>query len=504
MDKGRKVRVKKSVITTLALQLTTLICGLIVPRFMLNTYGSEAYGATTSIAQFLSYITLLEGGIGGVARAALYKPLAQKDTTKISAIVYELKFFFRIIALISIGYAFILACLFKSISHIECYDWFGAFLLVFAIAISTFGQYFIGIAYSALIQADQRVYIINALSIFTTILNTIITIFLINLGSRLIVVKLVSSFVFLIKPTVMWLYVERKYGLIKGVTRDKKSLEQRWTGLGQHLAYYIHSNTDVAVLTFLVGLKTVSVYSVYHMVTSNIQNVISSLWSGMEALFGDMIAKQQIKQLKDTFFVYETIISIVCTVFFSTVYVMIVPFINLYTRGITDINYEQPVFAFLITTASTLYCIRFPYQSVITAAGHFKQTRFAAYGEAGINIILSILLVWKYGLIGVAIGTIVAISFRLLYSVFYLSNNIMFRDVSLFIKRLIVNAICIIIIVGICKKILLNLQIVDYLKWIFCSAIVFIFSGLITFIINEVFYRNSMITFFNVIFKRIK
>ena len=55
MFKGRSGRIKKSVITTLLLQIITLICGLIVPRLLLGAYGSEAYGATTSISQFLSH-----------------------------------------------------------------------------------------------------------------------------------------------------------------------------------------------------------------------------------------------------------------------------------------------------------------------------------------------------------------------------------------------------------------------------------------------------------------
>ena len=87
MNNSRKKRVKRSVFTTLMLQCTTLVCGLIVPRALLGAYGSEAYGATTSIAQFLSYITLLEGGIGGVARAALYKPLAENNKYQISIII---------------------------------------------------------------------------------------------------------------------------------------------------------------------------------------------------------------------------------------------------------------------------------------------------------------------------------------------------------------------------------------------------------------------------------
>ena len=504
MGKGRQSRIQKSVFTTLLMQFTTLVCGLIVPRFLLNTYGSEAYGATTSIAQFLSYITLLEGGIGGVARASLYRPLAENDINKISAIVYELKHFFRIIALISIGYAMVLACVFKRISHIECYSWSGSFFLVIAISVSTFGQYFIGIAYSALIQADQRVYIINLLSILTTALNTIMVIFLIRAGSGLILLKLVSSIVFLIKPILMWVYVRKKYNLIKVVERDKKALDQRWTGLGQHLAYYIHSNTDITILTVLANLKIVSVYSIYHMVTYNMQNVISALCSGMEPLFGDMIARSQNKQLENTFSMYEVITSMACTSFFSTVFIMILPFVSLYTKGINDINYYQPLFAVLITTASVLYCIRFPYQSVVVAAGHFKQTRLGAYGEAGINIFLSILLVWKFGLVGIAIGTIAAIGFRLFYLVYYLSHNILYRGCTIFIKQSIINISCIIIIYIVCSYFLSHIKINSYTTWLISSTFVFTFSIIITIIVNYIINNKSTKTIIVLLYNRFK
>lgn len=502
MYNGRKQRVKKSVLTTLVLQITTLVCGLIVPRALLGAYGSEAYGATTSIAQFLSYITLLEGGIGGVARAALYKPLAENNKLQISVIVYELKRFFRILAYISIGYALVLACTFKSLSHIECYDWMTTFWLVLVIAISTFGQYFIGISYSALIQADQRVYIINILSIMTTLLNALFVIALIRSGSNLLSVKLVSSVVFLIKPTAMWIFVRKKYGLLNHPKRDKKILSQKWTGLGHHIAYYIHSNTDVTVLTLVDNLKSVSVYSVYNMVTQNIQNVVSGLCSGMESLFGDMIAKNEKRKLNDTFDLYETMISITCSVLFSTVYVMIVPFISIYTNGIEDANYIRPEFAFLITTAAVLYCFRHPYILTITAAGHFSQTRLGAYGEAIINIIVSVVLVWKMGLDGVAIGTVIAITARLIYSVIYLSKNVLFRPIQSFVRRGIVNIVNIGCIVFGCRFIIQRLDISNYLQWSCYAGAVFLFSTAITLIINLIAYKDITVKAFKTIISR--
>ena len=65
---GRLLRVKLNTFSSLAHQLVTTLCGLVIPWIMIDTFGSTAYGITISIAQFLSYITLLEGGIGRVAR----------------------------------------------------------------------------------------------------------------------------------------------------------------------------------------------------------------------------------------------------------------------------------------------------------------------------------------------------------------------------------------------------------------------------------------------------
>ena len=145
MITNREQRAKFNIFFTLIGQVITLVCGLVVPSLMIRAFGSEAYGATTSITQFLAYITLLEGGIGGVARAALYKPLAENDNKTISKVVREIQCFFRIIAVIFLVYVLILACSFKSISRVQSFDWLSTFFLVIVISIYTVAQYFIGI-----------------------------------------------------------------------------------------------------------------------------------------------------------------------------------------------------------------------------------------------------------------------------------------------------------------------------------------------------------------------
>lgn len=488
---------KLNIVVTLICQIVTLLCGLIVPKVIIQTFGSEAYGATASITQFLSYITLLEGGIGGVARAALYKPLSQNDIRGISLVVFEIKRFFRIIAYIFVIYVFILACSYKYIADFQCLDWISTFALVWVISISTFVQYFVGISYSVLLQSAQKTYIINATTLVATLLNAVLVVFLAALNCNLIILKLVSSLVYALRPVALSLYVEKQFNLTECKERSPDVLQQKWTGLGQHFAYFLHSNTDIAILTVLTNLTTVSVYSVYNMVISQIQRFSTSFAAGMEALFGDMLAKKEYIQLNNWFGYYETLISSAVIILFSTTASLIVPFVRLYTANVADADYIQPVFSLFLVLSSVAYCLRLPYHSVTIAAGHFKQTRIAAYGEAGINIILSVLLVEKYGLSGVALATLVATLFRFGYYVVYLSKNILNRGTLLFWKRMLLNIIMFAIIYSINMLILQSVQINNYIQWALCGIVFVMIALIIVILLNTYFYRDSMIAFWD-------
>lgn len=493
MADSRSNRAKKNIVVSLLCQMITLVCGFVVPRTMIGAFGSEAYGATASITQFLAYITLLEGGVGGVARAVLYKPLAEEDRETIHEIMAEVRRFFRVVAWIFAAYVLILACCFKSVSKVDCLDWITTFVLVIVISLSTFGQYFIGISNAVLLQAAQRAYITNAISIGATVLNTVSVLALVYLGCDLVMVKLVSSCIFFLRPVLLWWYVRRYFGIQNTpVKKGKVYLTQKWHGLGQHIAYFLHSNTDVAILTIFANLQSVAVYSVYHMVTGSIQNIAASFVSGMEAVFGDMLAREEYDQLHNTFGFYETLVSVFSMILFAVTAVLITPFVRLYTAGITDADYIQPLFGMLLVLASVLYCLRMPYHALVIAAGHFRQTSVAAYGEAIVNVGVSMVLVMRYGLVGVAIGTIAATGLRFIYYVYYLSGHIFGRRIGLFAKRLLVNtaAFCVAVILG--GLVIDRIEISGYLIWAGCGLLVTAVSSVTVTGLNLIFYRSDV------------
>lgn len=494
MKESRTQKAKYNIVCSFLNQLVSLACGLIVPSLMIRAFGSETYGATTSITQFLAYITLLEGGVGGVARAALYKPLAEHDQERIKGILAEIRNFFRIIAFVFVGYAVVIGIFFHKISGYEQLDAVMTFGLVMAIAMSTLVQYYYGISYNILLQADQRLYILNLVKIITTILNTILIVILILNHSGIIAVKFVGSCVFLLRPIILGIYVKYRYGISinKCVKGNGTYLQQKWTGMGQHLAFFLHSNTDIVVLTIWSDLKTVAVYSVYNMVVTQVYNVVSSFGGGMEAAFGNILANNEKEVLRKSFDIYETFISAVAITFFSTAMVMIYPFVALYTSKVSDTNYLIPYVGELMILGQLLYALRMPYHNMVIAANHFAQTKKAAYGEAILNITFSILLVFRFGIIGVVIATVLGYLFRFIYYAVYLSQNILCRKIISFIKRQAINIILFVLLCLLGSRFISMFDINNYGGWALCAVVVFAMHCTITLLVNLVFYKNEI------------
>ena len=146
----------------------------------------------------------------------------------------------------------------------------------------------------------------------------------------------------------------------------------------------------------------------------------------------------------------------------------------------------------MLLTASLLQCMRTPYANLITAAGRFRETQMGAYGEAVINITTSVILVIKLGLVGVAIGTVIATLFRQVFYVMYLSKHIIRRSAFEWVKRLAVNAISCTIIFLVGSYVVSLMIISDYLRWAAAGFVVTAIAGIITLTINLIVYRQDV------------
>lgn len=424
--------------TTLS-QLATIASGLIVPRLLLSTFGSEANGLVSSITQFLNYIALVEGGIGGVVLASLYGPLAKHDNEKLSRILKAADKFFHQIAFIFLGYTIVLGCVYPLLIHSD-YSWFFIASLTVILAIGSFVQYCFSITYKLLLQADHKMYIVQLVNIAITTSNIIAVFLAIKLFPELHIVKLASALLFILQPIIYSAYVKKHYQISKDVKPDEKALSQRWSCFGQNLAYFIHSNTDVIVLSIFTDLILVSVYSVYFLIVGHLQMFFKSFSHAFTPLIGKAISIGDKLKANRYLDLYEFVVFNASTVVFGCCLYLLPSFIMIYTHGVEDADYYRPLFSAILVMAIYIFCVREPYDSAIYAAGRFKETAISAYIEAGINIVMSVILVNLYGLEGIAVGTFIGMLFRMIYMIVYLSKHVVHRSVLKSIKRLAISA----------------------------------------------------------------
>lgn len=490
----RKKRLLFNTVASVINQIVVAICGLILPRAILSFYGSEVNGLLSSVSQFLGLIAFMELGIGAVVQSAMYKPLAYHDEIGLSKIMISARNFFRKIAKLFIIYVLLMAIIYPFIID-DKFDFIFCSLLVIIISISSFAEYYFGIVNQLLLNADQRSYIHLILRSITQVLNVLLCMVLINQECSIQIVKLTTSFIFMLRPLLQWFYVRKYYNINYSIKLTSEPIKQKWNGVAQHLAAVVLDKTDIIILTFFSTLSNISIYSVYYLIVNSMKQLIISGTIGIQSLLGDFIAKGENKKLNDFFNSMEVITHFVITFIFTMCGCLIIPFVTVYTKGIYDTNYIVPVFAVIIIFANTFYSFRNSYNMVIKAAGHYRETQISAIIEVLINIIVSLILVIKLGLIGVAIGTLVAMVYRTIYLVYYLRDNILYRPIDRFFKNLLVDTIFALVSVILCNffsKSVENYTEILFLAIRYAFICCFIGGSINTFVYKK-FFINSLL-----------
>ena len=305
-----KSRSKKAIVNTFASlgnELVSVICGLILPRLILGAFGSSYNGLVSSISQFISCISLMRAGISGVTRAALYKPLAEKNSIEISSIINATEKFLRKVAVIFAIGIVAFAALYPIIV-VQEFDWLFSFSLILILAISTFIQYYFGLTYQMLLIADQKQKIVSFFRIISIVTNTILAAILIQCGAGIHIVKLGSAVAFAITPIAIYIFVKKRYNIDRKVAPNSVAISQRWDALGHEVANFINTNTDIIVLTIFAGVKEVSVYTVYNHVISSIRKIVTNSTISFGAAFGDMYARKQYDLMYDNLGIFEIVV----------------------------------------------------------------------------------------------------------------------------------------------------------------------------------------------------
>ena len=310
-------------------RILTVLTGLAVQRYVLAAYGSEVNGVTASIGQILSYLILLEAGIGAATVSSLHKPLKDGDLQKASALLSESGMMYRKAGLIFLALLAVFSALLPLVTLGELAPLTVALMTLLAGLGTVVSYLFVG-KFTPLLTADGRIGVIYTVDSVTALISCGARILLMRSGADIVAVQAVLPICAAFRAIAVAVYVKKRYSGIKyGVTPAGELKTARRSAMTHQVVGLLVNHTDITLLTLLSTLKNVSLYSVYHYIYSSIATLLEgSVGQTMTGHLGRRAAEGQ-ESFNRSFTAFEAVYNAVLYLLLSVALVLTLPFVSL-------------------------------------------------------------------------------------------------------------------------------------------------------------------------------
>ena len=378
-------------------------------KIFLDYLGSEVLGLNTTAQNLLGFLNIAELGIGNAIAYNLYKPLYDKNHKDINEIVSIQGWLYRRVAYIVIIGSCLLMCLFPLIfakAQIPLWYAYGSFLTLLA---SSLLSYFINYQ-QIVLSADQKDYKITANVQGVKIIKLLLQILAIR---------------FLDNGYVWWMILEVVMACVTSYTLNK-SIQKEYPWLhpqiskGKYLqklhpriisdtkkvffhkiAGFVLGQTSPLIIYAYASLTLVAIYGNYMLIITGITSLLTALLNNLTAGVGNLIATGDKNRIKNVFWeITASRIWIAATICFA-LYTLGDKFITIWVGS----QYILPHTPFIILISITFISLSRTNDAFIAGYGLFQDI-WAPIAESILNLGLSILFGYYWGLTGILCGVL--------------------------------------------------------------------------------------------------
>lgn len=427
-----------------------MVLGFVSRTVFIRYIGADVLGLNTTANNLLQFLNLAELGIGVAVAFSLYKPLADDDRQSISEIVSIQGWLYRRIAMIvAVGALVLMAffpIFFKKMELPLWYAYASFGVLLYTALLTYFFNY-----KQVILTASQQEYKI-AYSYKSVMLAR-------NLAQILAIVFLPHGYVWWLVLQVVFAtlatinlqrMVNRTFPYLEGVsTKVDKALRKKYaviiTKIKQlffhKVAGYVLSQTSPLIIYAYANLTLVAIYGNYMLIVLGITMLMQSVFNGVAAGVGDLIARGDKMR---TYAVFKEIFTsrfLIATTFCYCLYMLADQFVNLWIGP----GYLLPTSTLLVIIAIMyMQLMRTVVENFIQGYGMFADI-WAPITEAVINISLSILLGYLFGITGILSGVLISMVlivgiWKPIYLFHWGMKIALMRYVELYVKHLLVFA----------------------------------------------------------------
>ena len=407
---GRTKNVATNAITGVIGQLLTIVMQFACRTVFIYTLSSEYLGIVGLFTNIISILSLSELGFGVAILYLIYKPIAENNKNKIIEYMNLYRVFYRRVALVVFGVG---VCLIPFLKYFvgNSLDIHNVRLIYILYLFNSIASYLL-IYKQSIIEASQKVYITIFYQKSFLLVQSILQIVSLLITKNFIIYLVIQ----LISTITCNLFISIKADkLFPYLNKDKKSLPSKdeiKEVMKNTLAMATHKmgsvvvlSTDNILMSAMVNIKSVGLYSNYTLITTTINAFINMIFNGFSASIGNFVASREQKQIysiyKSVNFFGFWLVSFCAT----SLYNLLNPFIELWIGPKYLFNMD---IVFIIVTNFYLNGMRVVTLKFRDAMGIFWYDRHKPIFESGINLLTSFILTKKFGVIGILLGTTIS------------------------------------------------------------------------------------------------
>lgn len=462
---------------------------LIYNKLIITHYGSHINGLISTLTQFVSMFTILEGGFSLAAVVASYEPIIKRNYEKLNNILYTTKKFLARIVLLYVAVTLLFGSIYVNFINSPI-GLFRTYLLLLVTVGTTALSLGILPQYTIVLSGHNKLYIVTLVSVLSRLLTWCVSIVLILRYSNIVLVYSINFANILLNIFMLRLYEKRhfpyvsykgKYEPISG-TRDI---------MFQKITATIFTSTDLVLISVGINLAVASVYNVYNQIFQAVYVYLSSASNAPGDSFGQLLKTGNKVKASELFHIYQKIVQLFSTIFLTTAGITIIPFLRIYTNNVHDTNYIVPSLAILLYTYFYLKLNNVPFGLIINLAGLFKLQNMQCAVAAVVNLVSSVVLMHSIGIQGVVLGSVLGTAVITVVNIFKVHSVVDYLDTERLLFFLSCNYCIGLLMILISIRFWKSIS-NSYIQWFFVSAILFACIATLTIIINYILDKQTV------------
>lgn len=407
-ESSRTVNVIKNSVFGVISRVGVLILQFICRTIFIKVLGSEYLGVNGLFTNILSILSFAELGLGNAIIYNMYKPLANKDNKEVSKLLKLYKKCYNYIILFIFVSGLLCMPFLKSLMGDAPNINENIYLIYVLFLLQSLTSYFLTYRRS-LISADQKEYMCSNADLFSEIIASILKIIILFAFKNYILFLLIQISRNIIANGLLYIKSKKMYPNIDEKKTDdlpKKKTKEIFKNVKDLMLYKIsstiNSGTDNIIITKLINLTTVGIASNYSLLIGAVSQVLLKVVTSFTAGIGNLNAKDSLENREKVFYTLTFIVTWIYGFCSIMLVVFLNPFINIWIGS----EYILSLSVVLALVFEFYICgVQYAGYNYAITTGLFKKAKWGAFTSAILNIFLSILLGYKFGIFGIFFAT---------------------------------------------------------------------------------------------------